>query len=88
MELTSQTLLREAEQKQKGAEFFEAEKKKFHLLITGKDKEIAATYDAMNRLKELHAEEVKQLRDDLAHTRDALADKINEIKEAKKVLED
>ena len=88
MELTSQTLLRETEQKQKGAEFFEAQKKKFHLLITGKDKEIAATYDAMNRLKELHAEEVKQLRDDLAHTRDALADKINEIKEAKKVLED
>ena len=44
MDLTSQTLLREAEQKQKGAEFFEAEKKKFHNLIAGKDKEIATAH--------------------------------------------
>ena len=40
MELTSQSLVRETEQKQKGSQFFEAEKKKFHLIIEGKDKEI------------------------------------------------
>ncbi len=51
MELTSQTLLRETEQKQKGAEFFENEKKKFHLLIQGKDKEISSAYEAMSKLK-------------------------------------
>lgn len=38
MELTSQTLVRETEQKQKGAEFFEAEKRKFYNIIQGKDK--------------------------------------------------
>jgi hypothetical protein len=42
MQLTSQTLLRETEQKQKGAEFFEAEKKKFYRIIEEKDKEIMA----------------------------------------------
>jgi hypothetical protein len=37
MELTSQTLVRETEQKQKGTEFFEAEKRKFHAIIEAKD---------------------------------------------------
>ena len=33
MELTSQSLVRETEQKQRGAEFFEAEKRKFYRII-------------------------------------------------------
>ena len=47
MELTSQTLLRESEQKQKGAEFYEAEKKKFYALIESKDREISGLYESM-----------------------------------------
>ena len=38
MELTSQSLVRETEQKQRGAEFFEAEKRKFYQIIETKDK--------------------------------------------------
>jgi hypothetical protein len=41
MELTSQTLVREADQKNKSQAFFEEEKKKFHTLSNSKDKEIA-----------------------------------------------
>lgn len=87
MELTSQTLLRETEQKQKGAEFFEAEKKKFHALILGKDKEIATIHDTMSKLKQLHGDEVKQLRGELSLTRDNLAAKMTEIKNLKKEYE-
>ncbi len=49
MDLTSQTLLREAEQKQKGAEFFESEKKKFYALIESKDREITSLNENMSR---------------------------------------
>jgi hypothetical protein len=38
MELTSQSLVRETDHKQRGAEFFEAEKRKFYHIIEGKDK--------------------------------------------------
>ncbi len=38
MELTSQSLVRETDQKQRGAEFFEAEKRKFYQIIDSKDK--------------------------------------------------
>ncbi len=38
MELTSQTLVREADQKQKSQMFFDEEKKKFHSLASSKDK--------------------------------------------------
>ncbi len=41
MELTSQTLLREADMKQKGQAFHDEEKRKLHQLINAKDKEIA-----------------------------------------------
>lgn len=54
MELTSQSLIRETQQKQKGAEFFEAEKRKFYALIESKDKEIQQIHDTMIRLKELN----------------------------------
>jgi len=40
MELTSQTLLREADLKQKGQAFHDEEKRKLHHLINAKDKEI------------------------------------------------
>jgi hypothetical protein len=88
MELTSQTLLREAGQKQKGAEFFEAEKKKFHLLIEGKDKEIAAAYETVNRLKDFHAEEIKALKIEIAGLRDNLLDKTNELRSLRQELEE
>ena len=54
MELTSQSLVRETEQKQRGAEFFEAEKRKFYQMIEAKDKEIQAMQDTMTRLKQLN----------------------------------
>jgi len=38
MELTSQTLVREADQKQKSQVFFDEEKKKFHSMNNSKDK--------------------------------------------------
>jgi hypothetical protein len=41
MELTSQTLVREAEQKHNSQAFFDEEKKKFHSLTNAKDAEIA-----------------------------------------------
>ena len=38
MQMTSQNLFREAEQKNKSAEFYEEEKKKYHSLSNSKDK--------------------------------------------------
>ena len=40
MEMTSQTLVREADQKNRSQSFFDEEKKKFHYLAQSKDKEI------------------------------------------------
>lgn len=54
MEMTSQTLVREADQKQKSQAFFDEEKKKFHSLSNSKDKEIAGLLDTMHRMKKLH----------------------------------
>ena len=52
MELTSQTLLRETENKQKGAVFFEEERRKLHQLIKAKDTEISGLQENLERLKE------------------------------------
>lgn len=52
MELTSQTLLRETENKQKGAAFFDEERRKLHQLIKAKDTEIAGLQESIQRLKQ------------------------------------
>lgn len=52
MELTSQTLLRETENKQKGAAFFDEERRKLHQLIKAKDTEIAGLQENVQRLKQ------------------------------------
>lgn len=62
MELTSQTLVREAEQKHKSQTFFEEEKKKFHSLTNAKDKEIADLLETMHRMKKMHEDEITVLR--------------------------
>ncbi len=56
--MTSQNLFREAEQKNKSAEFFEEEKKKFYSLSNSKDKEIAELLETIQRLKKMHASEL------------------------------
>lgn len=62
MELTSQTLVREADQKQKSQAFFDEEKKKFHSLSNSKDREIADLLETMARMKKLHEAEIAALR--------------------------
>lgn len=54
MELTSQTLVREADQKNKSQAFFDEEKKKFHNLSNSKDKEIADLLETMHKMKKMH----------------------------------
>lgn len=87
MELTSQSLIRETQQKQKGAEFFEAEKRKFYQLIEAKDKEIQQIHDTMIRLKELNEEEIAQLKSQVSMLRDSLLAKDQEFKDFKAGLE-
>jgi hypothetical protein len=72
MELTSQSLIRETQQKQKGSEFFEAEKRKFYQIIGSKDKEIENIHETMMRLKELNEEEITQLKSQINMLRDSL----------------
>ena len=62
MELTSQTLVREADQKHKSQAFFDEEKKKFHSLSNSKDREIADLLATMARMKQLHEAEITTLR--------------------------
>jgi N-methylhydantoinase A/oxoprolinase/acetone carboxylase beta subunit len=88
MELTSQSLIRETQQKQKGAEFFEAEKRKFYQLIEAKDKEIQQIHDTMVRLKELNEEEITQQKSQLNMMRDSLAAKEQEFSDFKAALEE
>jgi hypothetical protein len=64
MELTSQTLVREADQKQKSQQFFDEEKKKFHSLSNAKDAEIADMLETMHRMKKMHEDEIAQLRNE------------------------
>lgn len=52
--MTSQTLVREADQKNRSQAFFEAEKKKFHALSLAKDKEINELMETMHRMKKMH----------------------------------
>ena len=55
MELTSQSLVRQTDQKQRGAEFFETEKRKFYKLIQDKDREIQGIHDTMEAIKKITA---------------------------------
>ena len=75
MELTSQSLVRETEQKQRGAEFFEAEKRKFYQIIETKDKEIQTIQETMMKLKELNDEEITHLNSQIHMLRDSLTQK-------------
>lgn len=70
MELTSQTLVREADQKQKSQIFFDEEKKKFHSLAGSKDKEIIELMDTMQRMKKMHEGEISVLRNEKKELRD------------------
>lgn len=56
------TLVREAEQKQRSQNFFEEEKKKFHNLSNTKDKQINDLMETMHRMKKMHEDELKVLR--------------------------
>ena len=60
--MTSQTLVREADQKQKSQIFFDEEKKKFHKLSLSKDKEINDLMETMHRMKKMHESEIETLR--------------------------
>lgn len=75
MELTSQSLVRETEQKQRGAEFFEAEKRKFYQIIETKDKEIQSIHDMMINLKALNEQEITHLNSQIHMLRDSLTQK-------------
>lgn len=72
MELTSQSLVRETEQKQRGAEFFEAEKRKFYKIIEDKDREIQSIHEAMEHIKKIKEEEVAQQKSQINMLRDSL----------------
>ena len=52
--MTSQTLVRETDQKNRSQAFFETEKKKFHALSLAKDKEINELMETMHRMKKMH----------------------------------
>ena len=61
LELTSQTLIREADLKQRGQTFAEEEKRKLQLLINCKDNEILMLNEQLNALKKDHIMETTQL---------------------------
>lgn len=95
MELTSQTLVREADQKQKSQMFFDEEKKKFHSLASSKDKEIIDLMDTMQRMKKMHEGEIavlrnekKDLRDQMQAMEDRIASNKQQFEEELKRKED
>lgn len=84
MELTSQTLVRETDQKHNSQAFFEEEKKKFHSLSNAKDKEISDLLDTMQRMKKMHESEIAVIRNEKKELRDqiqALEDKFLHAKQ-------
>jgi len=88
MELTSQTLVREADQKQKSQLFFDEEKKKFHSLSNAKDKEIADLLDTMHRMKQLHEGEIAVLRREKKELREQMQMIEDRIDSNKRQFED
>jgi N-methylhydantoinase A/oxoprolinase/acetone carboxylase beta subunit len=87
MELTSMSLVRETEQKQKGAEFFEAEKRKFYKIIQDKDNEILSIHETLEHIKKIKEEELTQQQSQINMLRDSLIAKDQEFKEFKANLE-
>ncbi len=87
MQLTSQSLVRETDQKQKGAEFFQAEKRKFYQLIDAKDREIQSLIDTTTRIKQLADEEITQMKSQISMLRDSLIAKDQQFKDLKITLE-
>ena len=82
--MTSQTMVREADQKNRTQSFFDEEKKKFHALSQAKDKQINELMETMHRMKKMHESEIEALRVEKKELRDQAElaeDKIKGIKD-------
>lgn len=62
VQLTSQTLIRESEHKEKSKSQYEEEKRKYHYLANAKDKEISDLMAMMENMKRMHEDELKVVR--------------------------
>ena len=62
VQLTSQTLIRESDHKEKSKAQYEEERRKFHYLTNSKDKEISDLMAMMENMKRMHEDEVKVIR--------------------------
>ncbi len=87
IQLTSQSLIRVTDQKQKGAEFFLTEKRKFYQPIDAKDRQIQSLIDTTTRIKALADEEITQIKCQISMLRDKFIAKDQKFKELKVTLE-
>lgn len=62
VQLTSQTLIRQTEHKEKSKGQYEEEKRKFHYLANSKDKQISDLMAMMENMKRMHEDELKIVR--------------------------
>jgi DNA repair exonuclease SbcCD ATPase subunit len=88
VQLTSQTLIRETEHKEKTKGQYEEEKKKYHYLANSKDKEIGDLMVMMGNMKRMHEDELKLQRTEKIQVKTELDDTREEIKRIKADFEE
>lgn len=86
--MTSQTLIRESEHKEKTKSQYDEEKKKYHYLANSKDKEISDLMALMENMKRMHEDELKVLRAEKLQAKSDLDGAYDEIKRVKEHLEE
>jgi hypothetical protein len=62
VEMTSQTLIREGDTKERTKSFYDEEKRKFYALANQKDQQIAELVASLQSIKEMHEEQLKNVR--------------------------
>ena len=81
VQLTSQTLIRETDHKEKSKSQYEEEKRKYHYLANSKDKEISDLMAMMENMKKMHEDELKVVRAEKIQMKNELDDAEEKVKQ-------
>jgi hypothetical protein len=88
VQLTSQTLIRETEHKEKTKGQYEEEKRKYHYLANSKDREIGELMAMMENMKRMHEDELKVLRHEKMQAKEDLQQTEEEMRQLRASIEE
>ena len=88
VQLTSQTLIREADHKEKSKAQYEEERRKFHYLTNTKDKEISDLMGMIQNIKVMHEDELTVTRAERMQLKNDLDQAEENAKRVKEVADE